>query len=182
MGNAPKPLTVNEFLEWCERQPSGRFELVSGEVIAMSPERVAHARMKGRIWEELTRSIAQKGLPCEALPDGLTVRIDETTAYEPDALVHCSESLSPNAVEVPEPIVVVEVLSPSTRGRDSGAKLEDYFRLASVVHYLLVKTDRPALIHHHRLENGEIRTSIHHDGKLELAPPGIILNLDIVLN
>jgi hypothetical protein len=51
------------------------------------------------------------------LPDGMTVRVDETTAYEPDALVYCGTKLAPSA------IVVVEVLSPSTRRIDTSDKL-----------------------------------------------------------
>ena len=46
----------------------------------------------------------------------MTVRIDETTAYEPDAQVYCGQKLSPAAaIEVPEPVIVAEVLSPSSR-------------------------------------------------------------------
>ena len=63
-----------------------------------------------------------------ALPDGMTVRIDDVTAYEPDALVYCGTKLPPSAVEVPNPVIVVEVLSPSTRHIDLSAKLADYFR------------------------------------------------------
>jgi Uma2 family endonuclease len=42
----------------------------------------------------------------------MTVRIDKETAHEPDALVYCGAKLSSNAVEVPSPVIVVEVLSP----------------------------------------------------------------------
>jgi Uma2 family endonuclease len=85
-------------------------------------------------------------------------------------------ALAPDAIEVPSPIIV-EVLSPHSAGRDAGAKLEDYFRLPSVVHYLLFKTERPALIHHRRHPNGTIETSVHHDGTISLEPPGIPLDL-----
>ncbi|MGE0789030.1 MAG: Uma2 family endonuclease [Sandaracinaceae bacterium] len=55
---------------------------------------------------------------------------------------------------VRHPNVIVEVLSPSTRGRDAGAKLDDYFRLGSLVHYLRVKTENRTVIHHQRRDPG----------------------------
>jgi Uma2 family endonuclease len=50
----PKRMTADEFLVWAMEQPEGeRFELVAGEVVAMIPERVAHGRMKGRVFTRL---------------------------------------------------------------------------------------------------------------------------------
>ena len=95
----------------------------------MSPEAALHAEIKGAITHCIgTR--ASRASPCRAMPDGMTVQIDETTAYEPDALVYCGERLAPTAIEVPNPIVIVEVLSPSTHRIDLGVKLVGYFRVA----------------------------------------------------
>ena len=86
----PGRMTVDQFLAWLENGPEGvRYELVAGEVVAMAPERAAHARRKAEIWLALRDGIRSAGLPCEALPDGMTIKIDEHTAYEPDAVVHC---------------------------------------------------------------------------------------------
>ena len=74
---APAPMTVEEFIDWAMAQPEGRYELVDGEVVAMAPERIAHARLKAEIWLALREAIAAKGLPCEALVDGAGVRIDD---------------------------------------------------------------------------------------------------------
>jgi Uma2 family endonuclease len=123
----PHRMTVDQFLSWALAQPDGpRYELVAGEVVAMAPERPVHARRKARIWRALTDGVDGAGLPCEALPDGMTVKIDEHTAYEPDTIVHCGKALPDDAVIVPA-VIVVEVLSPSTATRDTGAKLVDYF-------------------------------------------------------
>ncbi|MCB1883129.1 MAG: Uma2 family endonuclease [Geminicoccaceae bacterium] len=178
---AKRSMTVDEFYDWCERQPGGRYELYAGEVVAMSPERVAHVRLKQRLWRLLTDAIRDAGLACEALGDGVAVRIDERTSFEPDALVHCGPDLPGDAVEAPEPLVVVEVISPSSRGVDTGAKLNGYFQVPSLRHYLIVDGGRGALIHHAREEGGDIRTRIHKGGTLRLDPPGIGLNVAAVL-
>lgn len=174
----PGRMTVEQFLDWAMRQPDGRYELVDGEVIAMAPERAAHARLKYRICRALDDAIRARGLACEALPDGMTVRIDAHTAYEPDAVVQCGEPMPGDDVVVPAPMIVVEVLSPHTTSRDVGAKLADYFQVPSVRHYLIVRTDRPSIIHHRREDDARIETRIVTGGTLTLDPPGIELDLD----
>jgi Uma2 family endonuclease len=111
------------------------------------------------------------------LPDGMTVRVDDATAHEPDAVVYCGPRLAPSALEVPDPIIVVEVLSPSTRHVDAQVKLAGYFRLPSVVHYLVVDPDKPLIIHHARATNDAILTRIVTEGTIEVEPPGIELSL-----
>jgi Uma2 family endonuclease len=171
-------MTVDQFLSWAMAQPDGpRYELVAGEVVAMAPERAVHARRKARIWRALSDAIGAAGLPCEALPDGMTVKIDEHTAYDPDTIVHCGEALPDDTVIVPAPIIVVEALSPSTATRDTGAKIADYFRLQSLRHYLIVRTDRPTVIRHRRGDGELIKTRIVTSGGLLLDPPSITLEL-----
>ena len=178
----PKPLrmSADEFLAWAMDQPEGRYELASGEVVAMAPERAAHALAKAEAWRALRRAIRDGGLPCQAFPDGMAVRIDDGTVYEPDATVRCGPRLDDDAVEFSDPVIVVEVLSPSTRARDAGAKLEDYFRLPSVRHYLLLRTDTRSAIHHARSKDGVITTAIVSRGELRLDPPGIAIALEAV--
>ena len=83
-------MTVAEYLAWGEAQSERRrMELINGQVVPLSPERADHNRIKGRIFVALASSIEKQALDCEAFTDGMTVPIDEHTAYEPDALVHC---------------------------------------------------------------------------------------------
>lgn len=169
-------MTVDEFLSWAKDEP-GRRELFRGEVHAMSPEGVGHAERKGAVYTALVAAIRARGLRCHALPNGATVRIDDMTAYEPDALVYCGEKLPPEALEVPNPIVVVEVLPPSTRRVDVSLKLIGYFQLPSVVHYLIVDPALPSILHHARQTSGDILTRIVTAGIIRLDPPGIEIAL-----
>jgi Uma2 family endonuclease len=177
LAKPPRPMTVEQFVGWAMAQPGGRYELLDGAVVAMAPERAAHARLKSAVWLALRDAIKSAGLPCEALPDGMTVKIDARTAYEPDTLVHCGKRPSDQAVIVTTPLIVVEVLSPRTSSRDVGAKLADYFRVPSIRHYLIARTDRPTVIHHRRGDADLIETRIVTAGALQLDPPGITLDL-----
>jgi Uma2 family endonuclease len=175
-----RKIRVNEYLAWAEGRP-GRYELYAGSVYAMAPERAGHAETKFAIQAALLAGIKRAGLPCHMLPDGMTVRVDENTAHEPDALVYCGEKLPREALEAPNPTIVVEVLSPSTRHVDASAKLAGYFRVPSVQHYLIVDADERFIIHHARSERDMIATRIVREGSLQLDPPGIEIALaDIV--
>ena len=144
---ARKRMTSDEFIAWAMEQ-GGRYELVAGEIVGMAPERIAHTRAKQHIWRRLAEAIEAGNLPCEALVDGMAVEVDETTTYEPDTLVRCGTPLPSGTVKLRDPIIVVEVVSPSSLARDAGAKLEDYFRLPSVQHYLILKTENRTIVHH----------------------------------
>ncbi len=167
-------MTVDEFLAWAEGRP-GRYELFRGEVVAMSPETVGHTKIKGAVYLALLVGVRDRNLPCHVLTDGATVRIDDTTAYEPDALVYCGRELPPTVLEVSEPVIIVEVLSPSTRRVDGSLKLAGYFRLPSVAHYLIVDPTQATILHHSRSGDDTIRTRIVTAGRIMLDPPGLEL-------
>jgi Uma2 family endonuclease len=171
----PQHLSREEFRRWAEGQPR-RYERIAGEPVAMSPEGVGHARIKSRVWAALDRAIRSANLPCEALPDGITIEIDDETDYEPDAVVNCGPPVSADAIAAPNPVIVVEVLSPSTQAIDGADKLADYFRVASVQHYLIFRSRRREVIHHRRMGD-EIATRVINLGAIALDPPGITIDL-----
>src|ERR1700728_3090010 len=132
-----RPLTVEDYVAWAGAQAERqRAELINGQIVAMAPERVEHGEVKLAAAIALRTAVTRAGLECHALGDGMTVRIDDHTAYEPDALVYCGPRLARGDLIVPSPIIVVEVLSPATAHTDTSAKLIGYFRLESVMHYL----------------------------------------------
>lgn len=174
-----RPLTVPEFVAWADSQgEQQRAELINGQIFSMSPERVEHIELKFQIALALTRGIAEAGAPCHALADGATVAIDAHTAYQPDALVYCGERMARGAIVVPSPIVIVEVLSPSTAHTDTSAKLIGYFKLPSVQHYLIIDPETMTLTHHVRDPGGSTSSTPHASGRLRLDPPGLTLDLD----
>lgn len=167
-------MTVDEFLAWAEEQ-SGRHELHDGVVYAMAPERAVHAEVKLAVHVAFLNAIRARRLPCYVMPDGMTVRISNDTAYEPDGLVYCGPKLPSTAIEVPNPVIIVEVLSPSTRYLDTGIKLPGYFNLVSVMHYLQVDPDRKRIVHHARQDDGTILTRIETNGTIALDPPALVV-------
>jgi Uma2 family endonuclease len=167
-----KRMTVEEFLAWAEGE-EGRYELDDGQVVAMSPEQGQHLRVKGAVFLALVEAVKRSGAPCEALPDGATVRIDAHTAFEPDALVNCGERMGNTELIAPAPVIVVEVLSPSTGYRDNAHKLANYFRVPSIQHYLIIDPNIRLIVHHKRGAGDALETRISAEGTIKLDPPGL---------
>jgi Uma2 family endonuclease len=176
-------MTVDEFLAWSDTVP-GRYELLDGVVYTMQSERVGHARVKHAVQNALAAALRASGqsATCEMLPDGMTVRVDAETAFEPDALVYCGTRLASTILEVPNPIIVVEVLSPSTRSIDVSQKLAGYFLIPSIQHYLIVNPQRLPVIHHARQADGTILTRLVTAGAITMTPPGIAISVDGLLD
>lgn len=166
-------MSVEEFLDWSEAQPKGRFELVHGEIIEMAAERVRHVVVKANIARALRDAVRSEMLGCRVLGDGALVVIDKHSSYEPDAVITCDKNIDLDALVVPNPVVVVEVLSPSTAQNDTTYKLENYLSLPSVAHVLIVDPDEKIVIHHAQTDGPECLTRILRSGDvLHLQPVG----------
>ena len=136
----------------------------------MSPERAAHALIKLSAQIALREGVRRAGLPCGVFPDGR--RRVAGARVEPDAL----------DVGRPPPISArsrsqtrsssSKVLSLSTAADDHGVKLDGYFSLGSVSHYLILDPDRRVMIHHRRGHAGAIETRVLREGVVVLDPPG----------
>jgi Uma2 family endonuclease len=110
------------------------------------------------------------------------VRLSPNRLAQPDVLAYCGPKVPRGVHEVPNPLILVEVLSPSTKKRDHGVKREGYFTLPSLHHYLIVDPDRRLLIHHRRGIANPIETGIVTGPRLRLDPPGLDVDLTDVLS
>jgi Uma2 family endonuclease len=146
---APKHWTIQDFLAW-DDGTDRRHELVAGEIFAMAPPSEVHgtvvinlgAAIRGRL-RPPCRVVAEAGI---VLPDR------DDTFYQADLAVSCVP-VDPARHHVGEPVLIVEVLSPSTAVHDRGRKLDDYCRLASVREVLLVSSEERRV--QHRRRDGE---------------------------
>jgi Uma2 family endonuclease len=169
---APQRMTVDEYLVWALDRP-GRYELINGVVREMSPETVGHADAKFAATVALKTAIKRAGVPYIAMPDGMTVRISKDTAFEPDALVYAAPRVDNTDIEIPNPIIIVEVVSKSTRKYDAGFKLDGYMSLPSVHHILLVNASTLGILHYVRQSASSFIVSSITEGTLRLDPPGL---------
>jgi Uma2 family endonuclease len=172
----PTRMTVDEFLAWAVRQDKGRYELFDGRVVMQQPQNWGHAETTWRVANVLALAIERSGVPFYAAPVGMTVRITKKFAFEPDALVAPLPKPERRNLEIPNPVLVVEVLSRSTRKRDLTDKLAGYFQVPSIQHYLVIDPEDREVVWHRRAAGGGLEPPQKlRDGSLALDPPGIML-------
>jgi Uma2 family endonuclease len=179
----PSRMTVDEFPRWSMDQQRGRYELEAGRIIPMQAENAGHTKTKQRVYAALAAAIESAGLPFYAMPDGPTVRISSDRAYEPDALVAPLPEVPDDALEVPDPIAVFEVLppTPASMRRDLSTKLEGYGHVATIEHYVIVDPVERHVLHYRRKGNMPAPPAEPVEGWLRLDPPGLELPVEALL-
>jgi Uma2 family endonuclease len=177
--NAPPKIRMSakEFLTWGETQSEGRFELVEGEVVVMSPERARHNLVKGAVYIALVEAVNRIATPCTVFTDGIGIQTGPDTIREPDASVQLGRFADLDKMVLDAPIILVEVLSPSSERSDAGEKLAEYFSIPSVMHYLIVCPKQKYCYHHKRIGQDKVLTTIVRDGSIEFNPPGLSVAL-----
>jgi Uma2 family endonuclease len=135
---AEKLMTVAEFLDWDDGTDT-RYELVRGKVVAMAPTSGRHSVIVSKISAALEASLRR---PCYVGMNAGVIRPDrDDTFYEADLVVSCTP-LRADTPLIPQPTIVIEVLSPSTADHDRGGKLYDYRRIESVLEIALVASEQ----------------------------------------
>ncbi|NBC31751.1 MAG: hypothetical protein GVY13_03640 [Alphaproteobacteria bacterium] len=146
---ALKPMTVEEFFDWCP-DDDRHWELYDGQPMAMAPTSRAHRLIAGNLVAAIHRAL-QSRPGCAVEPTGGIIPPNrENSWYEPDLVVSCAP-VDQGQRYTPEPILIVEILSPSTAREDRRVKLPDYRRIPSVQEVLLVDQERPWIEVHRRI-------------------------------
>ncbi len=135
--SARKLMSLAAFLDWDDGSDR-RYELVVGEIRAMAPPTRAHGTMVGNIVRQIGNALRP---PCVVIGEAGIVLPDRADAYyQADLAVTCTPA-QPGERAVADPVLIVEVLSPSTADRDRGVKLVDYRQIPSVHEILLVSSE-----------------------------------------
>jgi Uma2 family endonuclease len=120
-----------------------KWELIAGRVVrGMVGARLEHHEIVQNLNVALRNHIRAKNLPCRTFTETfwLKQRFLKLAAF-PDIMVHCGR-IEPGAVSIEDPLILVEVVSPSSEGRDRGEKASTYMRLAGLQHVCFVDRDR----------------------------------------
>jgi len=139
----PKPfLTHEQYLEM-ERQAEYKSEYWRGEMFAMAGASPDHNLLAGNLLASLHHQL--RGRPCVVFPSDMRVFIPATGLYTyPDVTVVCGgrRLADQHRDTLLNPVLVAEILSPSTESWDRGRKFEHYRTVESLQQYLLVAQDR----------------------------------------
>lgn len=166
------PRTVAEFEAWHRHQPE-RWEFIRGEPRMMAPASMNHSVIKRNATVALHAALAPRG--CEVLVDGPQILTDEISAI-PDVVVTCSP-LDHSTPVIAEPVIIVEVTSPSSETNDTGLRWLAYRKIPSLRHYLVLAQDQ-RLVHVHSRAGDIWRERFVSEGGVELDEPPVRLELD----
>jgi Uma2 family endonuclease len=136
---AKSSMTGAEFLAW-EAVQMERHEFVNGEIFAMSGAEDRHVTVTGNLYIALRQHLA--GTPCRTLMVDMKLHVAAANSYfYPDVMVTCSAADLASPLVKAEPILLAEVLSPSTAAYDRGEKFAHYRRIPSLQEFMLVDVD-----------------------------------------
>ena len=145
-----KPMTREEFFIWAEAQ-EGRYEFDGFRPVAMNGGTNSHGIISGNIYFRLRLGLA--GSPCTPMaPEGGGIATIGTAIRYPEAAVSCSE-IPANERLFPNPVVIFEVLSPSSRKRDIETKAIEYHCVPTIKRYVVLEQLKPVAYVHWRLED-----------------------------
>jgi Uma2 family endonuclease len=131
------PGTVAEFEDWHARRPE-RWEFIDGQPRLMAPASMVHAIIENNVGFAIRQAL--DGSACTALVDGPQIPTDEISAI-PDVVVTCIPARPVDPI-IAEPVIIVEVMSPSSEPDDAGRKWFSYRKIPSLRHYLVVSPGR----------------------------------------
>jgi Uma2 family endonuclease len=142
MSSLPEPyITPEEYLA-IERKAKTKSEYWYGRMYAMSGARLAHVQINENLSAELVNQL--RGRDCQALSRDMRVRVQGKVYTYPDAVVVCGKPqlLDGELDTLLNPVLIVEILSPSTEGYDRRDKFAQYKTIESLREYLLIASER----------------------------------------
>jgi Uma2 family endonuclease len=136
LARTSSPMTVAEFLAWEETQEL-RWEFDGVAPVAMTGGTEAHEIIQLNLVTALNAKL--RGTPCRVYGSNVKIRVADRIRY-PDAFVVCAP-VQPRGTVRDDPIVVFEVLSPSTARTDRVEKMREYWEAASIRRYVLIEQE-----------------------------------------
>ena len=174
-------LTPEEYLTWERKQPF-KNEYHNGQIVAMSGASRGHNRITLDTATQLNNQLMES--ECEVFASEMRVRTSPDISYfYPDVIVVCGEPRFEDDTfdTLLNPIVLIEVLSPSTAAFDRGEKFEYYKQLASLQEYILISQNSVRVEHYCRQETQWIHNTFQRlEDVLSLASIECEVSLDAI--
>lgn len=180
MSAARKPLISPDDYLAGERLSRTKHEYVAGQIFAMAGASERHNLVAMNIGASLHAQLRRR--PCNVYPSDMRVRVSAMGLYTyPDLSVVCAPPQFEDEQRdtLLNPVLLVEVLSPTTESYDRGRKFQQYRTLPSLVEYLLVAQDAMHIEYYARQPDGRwvLAEADGAEGVIQLAALGCELRL-----
>lgn len=175
-----KKWTEAEYLDQ-ERRSLEKHEFINSEIFAMAGASPAHNLVSINIAGSLNTLLASR--PCVALGSDQRIYVPATQMFTyPDVTVVCGpmQFYDKDPLSLTNPLVLIEVLSDSTKDYDRGAKFAHYRSIPSLAEVLLVAQNERLIEHYRRLETGQWLLTEYRQGEIPLPCLSCTLSLDAI--
>lgn len=170
-------MSVDEYIA-LDRAAEERWSYVNGEAWAMAGASIEHNLVARNLLFTLMKAL--EGRTCRPLGEGQKIATPQTRAFHyADASVVCGPMVRDEMDDhaITNPVVIVEVLSPTTADCDRGGKFAHYRTIPSFREYVIVDADGRRVEHHQRLETGQWLMTELANGTLELTSVEVAIPL-----
>jgi Uma2 family endonuclease len=168
-------MSLDEFLAWEREQPE-RYEYAGGVAMMMTGGSLDHSTIASNLWTALRDGL--RGSARRAFRGDTKIIANNSIRY-PDLSVTCT-SVRGDEDTVLEPVLVVEVISPSTEREDRGRKKFDYFATRSIQQYAIIEQDARRVDLYTRSGDRWTDEIVEGDAALTLSSIGVEISLDAI--
>ncbi|MBZ0275529.1 MAG: Uma2 family endonuclease [Anaerolineae bacterium] len=173
--------TVAEYLEY-ERTSGSRHEFIGGQVVAMAGASERHNQITSALHFLLYGQTESR--PCQVFQSDMRVAAVESAYFYPDLVVVCGDAQYADSSRdtLLNPVVIIEVLSPSTEDFDRGRKFRMYRGIPTLSDYLLVSQKR-ILVEHFTRQTGDtwiLRDFVRPTDQIALPAIGCTLSIEAI--
>jgi Uma2 family endonuclease len=172
---AEKLMSLDEFLAWEREQPE-RYEYAGATIKMMTGGSLDHSTIASNFWTALRDRL--RGSACRPFRGDTKVIANASIRY-PDLSVTCTPVRGNDDVVV-EPVLVIEVVSPSTEREERGRKKFDYFATASIRQYAIIEQDERRIDLYTRAAHGWTNEVVEGDAFLKLSCIAVEISLDTI--
>ena len=167
-----KPMTLDAFLAWEERQEP-RYEFDGFAPVAMTGGTLGHGKIQRNLTTTLTLRL--RGSRCEPYGPDVKIEVAGSIRY-PDMLVICSPQSDRDAL-AKNPVVVFEIVSPSSSRTDRFVKAREYGNTASIQRYVILEQTSQSATVFTRMNGIWASTILDGDADLDMPEIGISVPL-----
>lgn len=172
---AEKLMSLDEFLAWEREQPE-RHEYVDGVIRMMTGASAGHVTIAMNLGSALREAL--RGTGCRPFGSDMKIIANGNVRY-PDISIACGP-VDTRSDRLENPVVVIEIISPSTEREDRGRKKFDYFATPSIRQYAIVEQDERRIDLYTRTETAWLDQVITGDAALTLSAVGVDIPLDAI--
>ncbi|MBC8159716.1 MAG: Uma2 family endonuclease [Roseiflexaceae bacterium] len=156
MAAQPKPFISEEAYLVQERDSLVKHEYYNGEIFAMSGGTEAHSLIAGNAHAALHSQLRRRD--CRVYQSDMRIKVQQTglNTY-PDVTIVCGQPQFTDEARdtILNPVLIIEVLSPSTERYDRGMKFQNYRTIDTLQDYIIIAQDHHHIEHYSRQETGQ---------------------------